>query len=271
MSISWIAPCRCNSATRWGSTSIDRTVAFARMEWVNWSGSQRCDAGAVRARRARAPSSRRRSSTAPARCASRGAGHSFNAGTMTEGTLISLDALDRVLDADPATAASASRAGSACTRSRASCTRAGWRCRTSATSTPSRSRARSRPARTARARSYPNLSGQVEAVELVLADGSERTIDGGDELRAARVSVGALGVIAAVTLRCVPAFRMRTLDRPEPLEDVLAAAPGARRRARPLRVLDLPARGRRAHAHARPTDDPPNRARPRPHLRRATS
>ena len=58
-------------------------------------------------------------------------------------------------------------------------------------------------------------------VELVLADGSERTIDGGDELRAARVSLGALGVIAAVTIRCVPAFRLRNIDQPEPLDDVL--------------------------------------------------
>ena len=98
----------------------------------------------------------------------------------------------------------------------------------------------------------PNLSGQVESVELVLADGSERTLDGGDELRAARVSLGALGVIAAVTLRCVPAFRLRNTDQPEPLEDVLEQPAGARRRARPLRVLDVPARGRRAHAHARP-------------------
>ena len=107
---------------------------------------------------------------------------------------------------------------------------------------------------------FPNLSGQVESVELVLADGSERTVDGGDALLAARVSLGALGVIAAVTLRCVPAFRLRNLDRPEPLDDGAERSPGARRRPRPLRVLDLPARERRAHAHARADrDQPPNR------------
>jgi L-gulono-1,4-lactone dehydrogenase len=59
-------------------------------------------------------------------------------------------------------------------------------------------------------------------MELVLADGSERTLAGGDALRAARVGLGALGVVAAVTLRCVPAFRLRGVDRPEPLEAVLA-------------------------------------------------
>ena len=58
-------------------------------------------------------------------------------------------------------------------------------------------------------------------MELVLADGSELTVDGGDELRAARVGLGALGVVAAVTLRCVPAFRLHAVDRPLPLDDVL--------------------------------------------------
>src|SRR4029453_18174694 len=54
-----------------------------------------------------------------------------------------------------------------------------------------------------------NISAQVEALELVLADGSvlecSRAADP-ETLRAARVGLGALGVIASVTLRCVPAF-----------------------------------------------------------------
>ena len=66
-----------------------------------------------------------------------------------------------------------------------------------------------------------NLASGVEAMELVLADGSELVVDGGDELRAARVSLGALGVVAAVTLRCVPSFRLHAVDRTLPLDDVL--------------------------------------------------
>ena len=57
-----------------------------------------------------------------------------------------------------------------------------------------------------------NISAQVEAIELVLADGSVRELGAATEpelLRAARVGVGALGVISAVTLRCVPAFTLR--------------------------------------------------------------
>jgi L-gulono-1,4-lactone dehydrogenase len=68
-----------------------------------------------------------------------------------------------------------------------------------------------------------NLATQVEELDLVLADGSLlRCAPGSDELRAARVSLGALGVLATVTLRVVPAFRLRAEDRPRPLADTLA-------------------------------------------------
>jgi L-gulonolactone oxidase len=69
-----------------------------------------------------------------------------------------------------------------------------------------------------------NLSAQVVAMELVLADGSVRelTEEGDPELlRAARVSIGALGAICSVTLRCVPAFTLHRVDKPLPREEVL--------------------------------------------------
>jgi L-gulonolactone oxidase len=69
-----------------------------------------------------------------------------------------------------------------------------------------------------------NISSQVMAMELVLADGSVRelTAEGDPELlRAARVSIGALGAICSVTLRCVPAFTLHRVDKPVPREEVL--------------------------------------------------
>jgi L-gulonolactone oxidase len=68
---------------------------------------------------------------------------------------------------------------------------------------------------------FGNLSSQVVGVRLVDGSGEPRDISGGDELRAARVSLGALGAIAAVTLRCVPAFTIHRVDEPRPLDDVL--------------------------------------------------
>ncbi|MDX6610291.1 MAG: L-gulono,4-lactone dehydrogenase [Solirubrobacterales bacterium] len=69
-----------------------------------------------------------------------------------------------------------------------------------------------------------NISSQVVAMELVLADGSlrELTAEGDPELlRAARVSIGALGAIYSVTLRCTPAFTLHRIDSPHPREEVL--------------------------------------------------
>ncbi|MFA9400884.1 MAG: D-arabinono-1,4-lactone oxidase [Acidobacteriota bacterium] len=70
----------------------------------------------------------------------------------------------------------------------------------------------------------PNIPAQVEAVELVGADGEIRRLTAAetpDLLRAARVAVGSLGVIAAVTLRTVPAFNLHRIDAPMALDPVL--------------------------------------------------
>jgi L-gulono-1,4-lactone dehydrogenase len=70
----------------------------------------------------------------------------------------------------------------------------------------------------------PNLSAQVHELTLALADGSLLSCsrDQDAELwRAARVAVGAFGVIAEVTLRCVPAFTLHGVDAPAPLAEVL--------------------------------------------------
>jgi L-gulonolactone oxidase len=69
-----------------------------------------------------------------------------------------------------------------------------------------------------------NISAQVAELTLVLADGSLLRCApdaDADVFRAARVSLGALGVIAEITLRCVPAFTLRGHDSPQPLAEVL--------------------------------------------------
>jgi len=68
---------------------------------------------------------------------------------------------------------------------------------------------------------FGNLSSRVTGVRLVGGDGELHELREGRELRAARVSLGALGAISAVTLGCVPAFTVHRLDEPRPLDDVL--------------------------------------------------
>jgi FAD-linked oxidoreductase len=69
---------------------------------------------------------------------------------------------------------------------------------------------------------FRNLSSRVEAVRLVTAAGKVVDLDEGDDLLAARVSLGSLGAIASVTLRCVPRFTLRRVDEPRSLDETLA-------------------------------------------------
>jgi FAD-linked oxidoreductase len=68
---------------------------------------------------------------------------------------------------------------------------------------------------------FGNLSSQVVAVRVVDGSGAVRELRDGDELRAARVSLGALGALSAVTLRCVPAFTIHRIDEPRSLDQFL--------------------------------------------------
>jgi FAD-linked oxidoreductase len=68
------------------------------------------------------------------------------------------------------------------------------------------------------------LATQVEALELVLADGSVVACSASSRpelFAAARIGLGAVGVVTTMTLRCVPAFTLLADERPMPVEGVL--------------------------------------------------
>src|SRR5262249_28317183 len=71
---------------------------------------------------------------------------------------------------------------------------------------------------------FRNLSSLIEAVELVMPDGTLLDVSARsapDLLPAARIGLGALGVIATLTLRTMPAFTIRRTDAPMPLRETL--------------------------------------------------
>lgn len=75
-------------------------------------------------------------------------------------------------------------------------------------------------------RSLPNLSARVSGVRLLRADGSLlvlRAEDDAERLAAARVSLGALGVVTAARLDCVPAYRLHERVERLPIEACLAS------------------------------------------------
>jgi FAD-linked oxidoreductase len=195
-------------------------------EWVNWAGDQRC-----RPARVERPGSREELAEAIAAAAAAGqkarvagSGHSFTGAALTAGTMIRLERLSGVLDADPASGlvkvagatvlADLNRELAALGLAMENLGDVDRQTIAGAISTGTHgtgSRLR-------------NISAQVEGIELVLADGSVRHLSAATRpelLRAARVGLGALGAIVAVTLRCVPAFTLSRVDSPHPREEVL--------------------------------------------------
>jgi len=73
-------------------------------------------------------------------------------------------------------------------------------------------------------RALTGLAGQVTAMTLVSGDGTViecSPTTNSNIFDVGRVSVGALGVIAEYTLQVVPSFRLRALEQPMKLDDVL--------------------------------------------------
>jgi L-gulonolactone oxidase len=71
---------------------------------------------------------------------------------------------------------------------------------------------------------FRNLSAQIVGMRLVTADGSVlecSASENGDVFDAARVGLGALGLVSTVTLQCVRAFRLHAVEEPAPVDDVL--------------------------------------------------
>jgi L-gulonolactone oxidase len=66
---------------------------------------------------------------------------------------------------------------------------------------------------------HPSLSGYVQALRLVQADGSVLDCDRSQNIfNAVVISMGLLGIVSTVTFQCVPAFSLRSEVCPLPME-----------------------------------------------------
>jgi L-gulono-1,4-lactone dehydrogenase len=196
--------------------------------WRNWAGDQRCSPA-----RTRAPGSVEELARDVAESAAgglhvrvAGSGHSFSDIVLTDGTMIDLSRLDRVLEADRASGLVKVQAGITIHQLSAELDRRGLAMENLGDiDVQSIAGAISTATHGTGAR-LRNIPSQVAELTLVLADGSTLVCseDRDPEVfRAARVGLGSLGVVAEVTLRCVPSFTLRGVDAPAPLADVLAS------------------------------------------------
>ncbi len=194
--------------------------------WRNWTGDQLCTP-AVRER----PRSIEELSPALAgarsgglRVRAVGAGHSFSDIACSEDVLVSLERMADVLDVDRASGLVRVQAGITINELSERLDEHGLAMENLGDiDVQSIAGAISTATHGTGAR-LRNISSQVAGLKLVLADGSTLECDAEREpevFRAARVGLGALGVVAEVTLRCVPAFTLRGIDEPAPLAQTL--------------------------------------------------
>ncbi len=193
--------------------------------WRNWAGDQRCapvelvrprDRDELAAAVVAAAEAGREVSVA-------GSGHSFTEAALTDGTMIDAGALSGAIEADRDSGLVKVGGGTVLAALNEELHRLGLAMENLGDidrQTVAGAIATGTHGTGAKLR---NISAQVEAIELVTADGTVRELDSSqpDLLRAARVGVGALGAVSAVTLRCVPAFVLERIDSPQPREEVL--------------------------------------------------
>lgn len=194
--------------------------------WRNWSG--RVEA---RLTRVESPGSTEEVAAAVRRAAGDGltvkavgSGHSFSEIAVTDGVQLRLDRLDRVLALDAATGLVTVQGGIALHQLNPLLAAAGLAMTnlgdidaqtiTGAVSTGTHGTGVR----------FGGIATQIRALRLVLADGSDVrcSADERPELfAAARVGLGALGIVTEVTLQTEPLFVLHVRERPAPLEDTL--------------------------------------------------
>jgi L-gulono-1,4-lactone dehydrogenase len=196
------------------------------MRWRNWAGDEGCrpaafvrpaDDGEIAAALERA-----RREGWSVRIV--GAGHSFSDLACNDGMLMSLDRMDEVLDVDRDSGLVRVQGGATIAKLSVELAELGLAMENLGDIDAQTIAGAISTATHGTGARLRNISAQVAALKLMLADGS--TLDcspqaDADLWRAARVGLGVLGVICEVTLRCVPAFTLRGIDAPAPLGSTL--------------------------------------------------
>jgi len=198
-----------------------------RGEWRNWAGDQRCRPAEIEA-----PGSVEELQEVVRRAADRGlavrasaSGHSFTEIALTDGVMVRFDRLNRILSADAATGQVKVEGGIVLGELNRRLDGFGLAFESLGDIDRQTLAGSISTGTHGTGERFVSISAQVEALELVLGDGRLLEVSAaGDrsELQAARIGLGALGLIYSVTVRTVPAFRIDRLDNPKPLDETLA-------------------------------------------------
>jgi L-gulono-1,4-lactone dehydrogenase len=194
--------------------------------WTNWAGDQRCspevveepvDEHGVAAALARATAAGRSVRVA-------GAGHSFTDAACTDGHMLRLARMNGLMAANTETGLAWVQGGATIHELGPQLAERGLALENQGDVDPQTIAGAIATATHGTGARYPNISAQVVRLRLVTAAGEAvecSAEDDPDLFRAARVGLGALGVVTRVALRCAPLYTLRRTDSPQPLDDVL--------------------------------------------------
>jgi L-gulonolactone oxidase len=154
-----------------------------------------------------------------------GGGHSFTDAACTDGRMLSLEHLDRVVAVDEAAGTITVEAGMTIRQLNQELAARGLALQNLGDIDRQSVAGAIATGTHGTGAAFGALPTFVEGLELVTADGEVLTCSATEEpevLHCARVGLGALGVVTKVTLRCVPAFNLHHIEQPRRLHDVLA-------------------------------------------------
>ena len=196
------------------------------MHWTNWAGEQHCAPA-----RYEEPASEAElvEAVGRARAAGRsfravGSGHSFTDAACTDGHMVSLSRMARVLRSDRDSGLAEVEAGIRLRELGPALAERGLAMENLGDVDAQALAGALVTGTHGTGVGFGNLATQVAAMRIVTADGSVVTCSADDDpdlFRSARVGFGALGVVSSVTLRCRPAHTLRRVDEPRPLAEVL--------------------------------------------------
>ncbi|MFB7875699.1 D-arabinono-1,4-lactone oxidase [Nocardia sp. NPDC056064] len=200
---------------------------MTKSTWVNWAGEQRCTPAVVAAPRGVEELAEIVTAAAEAGRTVRvaGSGHSFTDAVLTDGTLVDLGGLNRVLDVDTATGRVRVEAGLTLNAASPLLHEHGLAFPNLGDIDTQTIAGATATATHGTGAKLQNISAALHSVEVMLADGSRVELNeqtDPDGWKAARVSIGALGIVTATTLQLEPSFVLDNVERPVPLYEVLA-------------------------------------------------
>lgn len=191
--------------------------------WKNWAGDQVCAPSAIER-----PASEPELVDIVARAAQKGqrvravgTGHSFTDCACTDGVMIDMTGLQRVIDVDSQNGLATVEGGAKLNPLFAELARHGFGIENQGDIDKQSITGATATATHGTGMKFKNVSAQIVSARLVTAAGEVLEVSDGDDYLAARVSLGALGVVSQLTLKVVPLFTLHREDELRPLARTL--------------------------------------------------